>query len=274
MNDKKFFKFHIEYHGANYCGWQIQPNAPSIQETMEKTLFKLTKQKVRVHGSGRTDAGVHALGQVAHCAVKTRLNANDLLKGFNGLLPNDIIIRNVSTCPPDFHSRFSAKGKHYIYIVDNSDIPALWTRFFSVHIQKKLCLNSMRDAANLFLGTHNFKPFSANSGRKNEVYDRSISYFHIEKIGNLIFFHVLGKSFLYKMVRFMVGTIFKIGSGKETPGYVNKIFTDPIKHSAGPVAPAKGLTLYKVFYDTDPYLTNTKDICNFFPSFDVVSNRK
>jgi len=272
MCDKKNFKFHIEYHGANYHGWQIQPNASSIQETIEKTLFKLTKQRVRIHASGRTDAGVHALGQVAHCAVKTRLNSYDLLKGFNGLLPNDIIIRNVSLCPPDFHSRFSAKGKHYIYIVDNGDIPALWTRFFSVHIHKKLCVKAMRDAAKLFLGTHNFEPFCANSGRENEVYERSILHFHIEKKGNFIFFHVVGKSFLYKMVRFMVGTLLKIGSGKEHPACINKIFNDPIKNSAGPVAPAKGLTLFKVFYETNPYLTNTKDICNFFPTFDVVSN--
>ena len=269
MNDKKNFKFQIQYHGANYCGWQIQPNAPSVQETIEKTLFKLTKQKVRIHGSGRTDAGVHALGQVAHCAVKTRLNANDLLKGLNGLLPDDIIITGVSTCSPDFHSRFSASGKHYIYIVDNAQIPALWTRFFSVHIHKKLSLEAMRDASNLFLGTHNFEPFCANSGRKNELYERSILHLHIEKKGTLIFFHVIGKSFLYKMVRFMVGTLLKIGYGKEKPDFVNAIFNDPIKNSAGPVAPAKGLTLYKVFYDTEPNLPDTKDICNFFPVFDV-----
>lgn len=272
MNTAKIFKFHIQYQGTGYCGWQIQPNAISIQQTIEKTLFKLTCQKVRIHGAGRTDAGVHALGQTAHCSIATHLNENDILKGLNGLLPNDIIINKVSLCDPQFHSRFSARGKHYIYIVDNAKIPALWTRFFSVHIYKELSLQRMQDAARLFLGTHNFKPFSANSGRKNEIYERSISNFYIEQNRHLIFFHIIGKSFLYKMVRFIMGTVLKIGCGKKNPDYISSIFKDPVNNPAGPVAPAKGLTLYKVFYDSPPYLTHTKDICNFFPSFDVLNN--
>jgi len=251
-------------------GWQVQPNAPTVQMAIEQVIATLTGETVRIHGSGRTDSGVHALKQVAHFKVCTTLDSNTFFNGLNALLPDDIIVTNVEECSPNFHSRYDAVGKHYMYIIAQGRLPLLWSRFFSTHIKNDLSVDDIRTAASSFIGTHHFKPFSAISDRKNEIYDRTIYDFRIDHHPPFIFFNVLGKSFLYKMVRFMVGTLIKIGSGKESPDIIENIFENPDSYNTGPVAPSKGLTLVNVFYENPIKLPQKEDFCNFFRYFDVL----
>ncbi len=270
MKTLKHFRIRINYQGTNYSGWQVQPNAPTIQMAIEQVIAKLTGEAIRIHGSGRTDSGVHALGQVAHFKVHTTFDTKGLLKGMNALLPDDIIITDVQQTDPSFHSRYDAIGKHYMYIVHQGQFPFLWSRFYSTLLKNNLSIENIRQAASSFIGTHHFRSFCAVSDNKNEIYDRTIYDFRIDYHPPFIFFNVLGKSFLYKMVRFMVGTLIKIGLGKESPDFINNVFAAPDRYKTGPVAPAKGLTLMNVFYTPPIKLPPPEEFCNFFRLFDVL----
>lgn len=276
MESLKFFKINIKYEGTFYLGWQIQPQSPTVQETIEKTLFKLTGEKVRIIAAGRTDQGVHALGQVAHFKLKTRLDEYALIKGLNSLLPDDIVINSLSQCPPDFHSRYSATAKHYLYMLQQGPNQLILTKNFCDYVRTPLAIDKMREASKYFIGTHNFKDFCANSGKDIENFERTIFDLRIDSHPPFIFFHVLGKSFLYKMVRLITGTLIKAGLGKISPETVGKIFSQPEKyaHFARHAAPAKGLTLAEVFYDNNPKIPPPDEICNFFDLSFVLNSRK
>ncbi len=272
MIDKKYFCITIQYQGTRFLGWQIQPQTPTVQQEVETVLTRLTGQPVRIFGAGRTDAGVHALDQHAHFSVATRLNAAALYKGLNALLPDDIVITHVNECDPSFHARFNAIGKYYLYTVYNATTPALWARYFSLHVRHHLDINKMRAAARLFLGTHNFENFSANSGRDDEKFQRTIYDLQIEHTPPFIFFHVLGKSFLYKMVRLMVGTLLDIGRGKVSEDIITQALTSHDPVVPAPVAPANGLIMRKIFYNPPVELPQNENTCNLFIGFDVLNN--
>ncbi|MDX9703621.1 MAG: tRNA pseudouridine(38-40) synthase TruA [Candidatus Auribacterota bacterium] len=274
MIEKKYFAITIKYQGTRFLGWQIQPQTPTVQQEIETVLERLTGRQVRIFGAGRTDAGVHALEQIANFSVVTRLDCAALYKGLNALLPDDIVVIQVQECDPSFHARFSAIGKYYLYAVHMSDIPSLWTRHFSLHVRHKVDIGLMQSAARLFIGTHNFSNFCANSGRENEVFQRTIYDFRIEHTPPFVFFHVLGKSFLYKMVRLMVGTLIEIGRNKNNSDIITRALTSTDRIVPAPVAPAHGLTLRKIFYEPPveiPYLDNS---CNLFLYFDVLNSEK
>lgn len=271
MIEKKYFALTIKYDGTRYLGWQVQPQSPTIQEEIETALHRLTGSKVRIIGAGRTDAGVHAHDQHAHFAIDTRLDEHALFKGLNAVLPDDILITSVQQVGRSFHARFSAVGKYYMYIVHQGTLPPLFTRNYAWHVKYPLSIEKMRDAAQLFIGTHNFHNFCANSGRENETFERTIIDIRIDHIPPFIVFHVLGKSFLYKMVRLMVGTLIDIGRNKTDASIITAALATEQPVVPAPVSPAHGLTLKKVFYDLPVELPSDDIRCNLFSCFDVLN---
>lgn len=237
----------IEYDGKNYCGWQCQQNGDTVQRQIELALDSLTGEGARVHGSGRTDAGVHALGQVAHFDTESSIPAEKFAYALNAQLPRDISVRQSFEAAADFHARFSAKGKHYRYVICNEpQRPALW-HGRCMHVPYPLEVAAMRDAAAHFTGEHDFAALqSAGSAVKDTV--RTIYSLEIAQEGGFITLDVKGNGFLYNMVRIMVGTLIEIGAGKLAPQAVADILAGGERAAAGATAKACGLYLVEVFY--------------------------
>ena len=242
------FKIIIEYDGSQYCGWQRQNNDPTIQETIEKALMKMTDQKISVIGSGRTDAGVHAYGQVANFKCDTRLSAGDFLGGLNSLTPEDIVIAACEEVPDEFHARFSATSKIYQYRILNRSNPAAIMRQYAWHIRKALDLDAMRTALPHLIGSHDFKAFEgAGSPRAHnirKVYEVDLR----EENDGYVVFEIEADGFLRYMVRNIVGTIVEVGFGKISPDDVKQILASKDRTIAPATAPAHGLFLKRVKY--------------------------
>jgi tRNA pseudouridine38-40 synthase len=244
----KNFKIIVEYDGSQYCGWQRQNNDPTIQETIEQALMKMTDQKISVIGSGRTDAGVHAYGQVANFKCDTKLNAADFIGGLNSLTPEDIVIAACEEVPDEFHARFSAAGKIYHYIILNRSNPAAIKRQYAWHIRKALDLDTMRAALPYFIGSHDFKAFEgAGSPRSHTIRD-VINADLREESNGYVLFEIEADGFLRYMVRNIVGTLVEIGLGKISPEDVKKILDSKDRTLAPATAPAHGLFLKRVNY--------------------------
>ena len=239
----------IEYNGARYCGWQVQPNAKkkSIQEVIEKVLYKIIRERVRLISSGRTDAGVHALAQVANFHAASKIPLGKLKLGLNGLLPRDIKISGIKEVTPDFHSRFSSKAKLYRYTILNRGYssPLMEGRaFFYPH---PLALRAMRRESRSLLGRHDFSSFQASLGKdKNPV--KTIKKISITKKNSLIYIDIEADGFLYNMIRNIVGTLIQAGRGKLAKGRLKKILLLRDRRAAGQTAPPSGLCLLKVKY--------------------------
>jgi tRNA pseudouridine38-40 synthase len=242
-------RLEIEYNGAKYCGWQVQPNTKrkSIQEVIEKVLFKILSEKVKLIVSGRTDAGVHALAQIANFYTSSKIPLDKLKLGMNGLFPREIKISGIKEMRPDFHSRFSSKAKIYRYtILNRSHSSPLMDGmvFFYPHT---LNLRLMREEARALLGRHNFSSFQASLGKeRNPV--KTIKKLVITKKKDLIYIDIEADGFLYNMVRNIVGTLIQIGRGKSVKGYLKKILLLKDRRFAGETAQAYGLCLLKVKY--------------------------
>jgi tRNA pseudouridine38-40 synthase len=243
------FKLEIEYDGTNYCGWQAQKSRrfKSIQEVIEKTLQKILREKVKLIASGRTDAGVHALAQVANFKTRTEIRPEKLMRGLNAILPDDISILSVKEAHPDFHSRFQALSKVYRYTVLNRKAPAALKRNTLLFYSYPLDIRLMQKEAKVLLGRHNFRSFQA-SGSKERNPVRTIKKLKILKDKDLIVFEIEADGFLYNMVRNIVGTLIEIGRGRFPAGSLRKILLAKDRRSAGPTLPAKGLSLVKVAY--------------------------
>lgn len=243
----KIFKLLVEYDGTGYHGWQIQPTDASIQNEIQKVLTIITTQDIPVVGSGRTDAGVHAIGQVAHFECATSIPPAKFLDALNKMLPNDIVIRECTYASPDFHARFSAKKKTYRYRILNSPIPAAINRHYSWHIIKTLDLDSMQKAAGFLIGQKDFKAFEgAGSPRKSTV--REIFTAELTKESDIITFTISGSGFLKFMVRNITGTLVDVGLGKLTPEQFNEILVSRDRGNASATAPPQGLFLEYVDY--------------------------
>lgn len=243
------FKLTIAYDGTNYSGWQVQANAPSVQQTIETVLSKIVGHEVKVHGSGRTDQGVHARGQVAHVDLVTRMVPDSLCRVLNGRLPLDIRILKATRAKPDFHARKSAKGKEYRYIVWNDPVCLPDRRLYTTYIYRPLNLAAMQEGARQFAGRHDFASFTANPHRAIESTVRSVYAFTVSKRGKEILFRVSGEGFLYKQVRSMVGFLIRIGEGAEKPKAVTELLTSCAPRKARvPSAPPNGLFLWRVWY--------------------------
>ncbi|MGL5315790.1 MAG: tRNA pseudouridine(38-40) synthase TruA [Peptostreptococcaceae bacterium] len=239
-------KIVTQYNGQNYCGWQKQPNSLGIQGTIEKAIYEITKEEVKIIGSGRTDAGVHALGQVANFNIESTIPANKIPNALNAKLPKDISIIECTEVDENFHARYSAKGKRYRYLIHNSDYRSPIYKDISYHVKYELDFEKMTREAKYLLGEHDFKGFmSSGSSVKDTV--RTIYDVTLEQKEDLIVFEVEGNGFLYNMVRIIVGTLVDIGRGR-----INESLKDVIASTergrCGHTAPAHGLFLKKVDY--------------------------
>ena len=244
------FRLTIEYDGTAYCGWQRQINGPSVQETLEQALCTLTQERVSVTGSSRTDAGVHALGLCAHFDSATRIPAQKLAFALNTLLPPDIRVRESGLAPEGFHARYSACGKLYRYAFYNARHDCAIGRQYAAHIPLPMDERLMDEEAQALLGTHDFAAFAA-SGSVAKSTVRTIVGARVTREGERVTLCVMGDGFLYNMVRIIAGTLAEIGTGKRAPGAITRAIETGDRLALGQTAPARGLTLVRVFYEGD-----------------------
>ncbi len=240
-------KLLLEYDGTPYAGWQVQKNGDTVQARVEGALREVLREEVRIVGSGRTDAGVHARGQVAHFDAASTLPPENIRDGANTFLPPTISIIEVFEAPPDFHARYSAAAKIYRYLVLRRKVRSpLWAGR-AYHFPNPLDLGLMAAAAEQLRGKHDFRAFTAaGSSVKDTV--RKLSRLEITTEGELLSFEFESDGFLYKMVRNLVGTLLEVGKGKIEPGEVAAVIESRDRKLAGPTAPACGLYLEKVIY--------------------------
>lgn len=252
------FKMILQYEGTRFKGWQKQESTDNtIQGKLEALLRRMTGQKIEVQGSGRTDAGVHALGQVANFHGDTDMSADEIKEYMNAYLPEDIAVISLTEVPERFHSRLNAKGKTYCYRVVNSALPHVFDRRYVHTVEEELDLEAMRKAAEYLLGTHDFKAFTSTKKSKKSTV-RTIEKIQIEKtvstsmamqdVKDEIRFLYSGNGFLYHMVRIMTGTLLEVGTHRRRPEEIADILASLCRENAGELAPAKGLTLMEVRY--------------------------
>jgi len=245
---EKTFKLTIQYDGTDYHGWQRQPGLATIQGELEKLLSMITRQPVIIEGSGRTDAGVHALGQVASFSVDTGLCTDDFFRALNGLLPGDICITECKEVAHGFHARFDAVGKTYRYCILNRILRDPFKRKYLWQFQKRLDLEAMKEAAGYFVGEYDFKSFeNAGSPRLHTVRHITSAVFKKPDEG-MIHFEVTANGFLQNMVRNIVGTLVDVGMGRTRPEEIKDIIAAKDRTKAGPTAPPLGLFLLEVYY--------------------------
>ena len=240
-------KLLIEYEGSAYHGWQFQTNGLSVQEVLEKCIQKIVKRKTTLHSSGRTDAGVHAEGMTAHFTTVSKMTEGEFLRAFNSFLPHDIIIKEVSVVPMDFHARRSAGKKTYRYTILNRSYPSALLYRRCLFIPFPLDISAMRRAKNYLVGKYDFTSFrAANCGAKNPV--REIFKIELIKKGDFVFLVFEGGGFLKHMVRNIVGTLVQVGRRQIKPSYVKLILESKDRRKAGPTAEPQGLCLVDVEY--------------------------
>ena len=240
-------KLVISYDGTAYCGWQVQPNGITVQEVLEKAWLDLTGEKVRITGSGRTDAGVHALGQVAHFDTESSIPPQKIFMALNVHLPNDIKVLKSECAQDNFHATTSAKEKTYRYstYVNNTILPL--KERYSVQLERMPDIEKMSRCAKMLIGEHDFKAFCASgSGAKTTI--RTVTNVKIEKVDNEIDFIVSGNGFLYNMVRIIVGVLLSVGYGESTFEEIEKMLSTGKRPVKIKTLPAKGLTLTQVKY--------------------------
>lgn len=244
---QKTFKLIIEYDGSAFHGWQRQKSDRTVQETIEMALETMTRDKVTVIGSGRTDAGVHALGQVAGFKTRSRLDAPVFLNGLNSLLPADVVVRACDRMPDAFHARFDVTSKRYRYHIRNQPIAPAIGRQFVWHIRRTLDIPAMTDAAAALIGTHDFKAFEgAGSPRDHSI--RTVTVSTLKADGGNLTYDIQANGFLRFMVRNIVGTLVDVGLGKIDAPDVRTILQSKDRSRAGATAPPQGLFLMDVTY--------------------------
>ncbi|HTD66629.1 MAG TPA: tRNA pseudouridine(38-40) synthase TruA [Candidatus Limnocylindria bacterium] len=245
------FRFLIAYDGANYEGWQMQKTGLGVQQCIEEALQKFCPGAGRVHGSSRTDTGVHALGMVAHFEVPRRafkMSARKLLLAINSFLPEDIRVLEARRAPAKFHARFNAKGKQYRYFVWNHTAMNPLQRGRAWHVPVPLDFEMMKHAAKFFVGKHDFKSFAVNRRYEMASTVRTVTRCEVRRRGRELTFIIEGDGFLYKMCRGIVGTIVQAGQGKFPPEEIKVMLDGQDRRLAGMTAPAHGLVLWRVFY--------------------------
>lgn len=241
-------KLTITYDGKRYLGWQrLGDSDKTIQGKIESILKQMTGEEIEIIGSGRTDSGTHARGQVANFKTETSMTRVEMLDFLNRYLPRDIVVTKVEEVQDRFHARYNCTGKQYSYYVWNNVIPTVFERNHSFHYPQKLDLDKMNQACEKLVGTHDFIGFSAlKKSKKSTV--RTIEKLSIEQEGSMLHFTFVGDGFLYKMVRIIVGTLLEIGSGSMDVTEIENIFEKKVRQQAGETVPAQGLFLDDVYY--------------------------
>jgi tRNA pseudouridine38-40 synthase len=243
------FKLTLCYDGGRYDGWQRQGNTDNtIQGKLEELLSRLLNQSVEVAGSGRTDAGVHALAQVCSFRAETDLECAALLSEIRRYLPEDIGAISLEEAPARFHARLSCREKTYVYRIWNSAEPNVFERKWMLAVPQELDLEAMRRAAALLVGEHDFAAFCANRHMKKTTV-RTLREVEITRMGGEIRIALCADGFLYHMVRILVGTLLEVGEGRRAAEDMAAVLASRDRMEAGPTAPAQGLTLWSVRYD-------------------------
>lgn len=238
----------VEYDGTNYAGWQRQKNGLSVQQALEEAFERASGERVSITGAGRTDAGVHALAQVAHFDTQCTIPPEKISYAINMYLPRDIRVKRSEQAADDFHARFNACGKTYRYTIYNAPHPSAIYRNLSCHISGSLDLDAMRSAAAYLIGTHDFASFcAAGSEVKDTV--RTIHALAITEELPFIHIEVTGSGFLYHMVRIIAGTLIDIGLSRIPPERMQEVLNKKDRNAASSTAPAQGLTMLKVYYE-------------------------
>ncbi len=239
-------KLVIEYDGTNYVGWQQQKKGATIHGTLSKAIGRVINEEVALQGSGRTDAGTHAVGQVANFKTKSNIPVSNLVQAINSYLPRDIVVKSAKKVPEKFHSRYSAKSKTYCYTILNSRIRDAVGRDYCLHYSTPLDIEKMQKASKVLIGKHDFSAFKSKSEVPSSV--RTIMKLEIKKKGKFLTFTVEADGFLYKMVRSIVGTLIEVGKGKMTITEFKRIVKSRTRAKAGNTVAANGLCLIKVKY--------------------------
>jgi tRNA pseudouridine38-40 synthase len=243
------FKLTLSYDGADFNGWQTQPGYRTVQETLENAIADLTAERIRVNASGRTDAGVHAVGQVVNFYSAATYEPHVLVNAVNARLPPDVIVRAAADMPQAFDANRDAKRKLYRYVIHDGPVPDVFQRRYSFHTRHRLDLDAMRRAAEPLAGRHDFHSFETDwPNRMSSV--RTITHLSLNRFGDFLWLDVEADGFLYNMVRAIAGTLINVGRGFWPASKVADILHAEDRKQAGPTAPAQGLFLMRVTYES------------------------
>jgi len=247
----RFLKLTLSYDGTAYAGWQIQPDRPTLQGTLEGALQKITSEPIRVIGSGRTDSGVHALAQVVSFATECELAADVLCRAINANLPGDVTVHEVQEVPEGFHAIRDAVRKRYRYVIDNGPVPDAFLRHYAWHVPGRLDAEAMHRAAQSLAGEHDFSSFRA-AGSECATSVRTIFDICVARqrvcLTEAITLEVEADGFLYNMVRNIVGTLIEVGRGGQPETWIAEVLAAKERKAAGMTAPPHGLFLVRVDY--------------------------
>lgn len=241
-------KIIIEYDGKNFNGWQKQKDKLNIQGEIERAIFDVTGEEVNLTASGRTDAGVHSLGQTANFKIENDMPVDKIPLAINSKLKKTIRVQSAEEVDERFHSRYNCKGKKYRYIINNAPIESALYKDLQLHISTKLDIDKMREAIKYFIGKHDFASFKS-SGTSSKDSVREIYKAEIIEDGNLIKIELTGSGFLYNMVRIISGTLVDVGLGKISPSDIPNIIESKDRKNAGKTLPPQGLYLVEVYYN-------------------------
>ena len=242
------YKLTLQYDGSRYDGWQLQGNtANTIQAKLEEVLSRLAGARVEIHGAGRTDAGVHALGQTASVRLPGERPAAEVMDYANRYLPEDIAVTAAETADDRFHARLSAKGKVYRYCLRLGTVPDVFARKYQYRVEEPLDLDAMARAAELLCGRHDYRSFCANKRCKKSTV-RTVTAIELARHGDELALTFRGEGFLYNMVRILTGTLLEVGLGKRRAEDMPAVLAARNRAAAGFTAPAQGLTLMEVIY--------------------------
>lgn len=240
-------KLIIEYDGKKFGGWQKQPTKLNIQGEIEQAIKEITGEEIELNASGRTDSGVHSLGQVANFKTNSSIEIERMAIAINSKLKKSILIKSAEEVEDNFHARYSCKGKKYRYVINNSKVGTAIYRELEFHIPQKLNVKKMKEAIKYFEGEHDFKGFKA-SGTSSKSSIRTIYKAEVKQDGERIIIELTGNGFMYNMVRIIAGTIVEVGLGKISPDEIQRIIESKDRNKAGKTLPAHGLYLVEVYY--------------------------
>ena len=235
----------VAYDGTNYCGWQMEPTGLSVEEVLNKALSKRFNEDIHVKGVSRTDSGVHALANLCIFDTETPIPPEKICFAVNEVLPEDIVVRKSEEVPPDFHPRKCDSLKTYEYTLYHDSLPNPLVRHYTTYYYRRLDVQKMREGAAYLIGEHDFSSF-CSAGSQAETKVRRITALEIEEEGTRICFRITGTGFLYNMVRIIVGTLLRTGTGFWPPEKVKEILEAKDRQAAGPKAPAEGLCLVEI----------------------------